>query len=353
MTELIQPPAPGGDLEASWGAAVTEGVNRMEMMFPSGGLARQYAGGCGFAPLPVNHRGVARTGGINPFTVRYVKQSETDPSIPYEGWEIYMPAGCVAVGQACNPMNPNAYRMKEGKREELTGWYRMPSPSDNPADGDAWPVKVHAKCCAAISGVDEFEDWPKQYIWANVEKDGMTQQERETDQNDVGDTFSTTVGVIGWKEFEKDDGTTEMRSSYSHAVKTPINVMDMTAATLFLLFFAFEVDEDSVELTFDRLFVRNRAFTAAGATYVADGMTEIEKLSEAIYLKISANTAPYTGEIKAYQTITDPQGDALSVPEQAQADKGVGEILVRLYTLKNGHVIGNYLTALQNIQLYQ
>ena len=352
MTELIQPPAPGGDLEASWGAAVTEGVNRMEQMFPSGGLARQYAGGCGFAPLPANRRS-ERKDGPSPFEIRRVEENE-DAGIPYDGWEIYMPAGCVSVGSTCQPMNPKAYREKDGgEREDLPGWYRMPAPSEEPEDGDVWIVQVHAKCCAAISGVDEFAYWPKCYAWANVEKSDMTQQEREENVNDVGDTFSSSVGVIHWREVEKADGTKEIVPKYIRGVKTPIHVMDMEKATPFLLYFAFEVDEDDATLSFDRLFVRNRIFSAAGASYAANGMTEIETDDEAVYLKISAETTPYTAEIKSYKTIDDPDGETLSVPEQAESDKGNGDVLVRLYDLKNGHVIGNYLSSIQNIQIYQ
>lgn len=289
---------------------------------------------------------------LSPFAVRYVEENE-DAGIPYTGFEIYMPTGCVSVGNACEPMNPKAYREKDGEREDIDDWYRMPMPDETPDDGDWWSVNVHAKCCAALSGVDEFAEWPKRYAWASVEKRTKTQQEREEEVNDVGDTFSSTVGSIYWREVVLEDGTTEMRHGFIHTVKTPINVYDPTTATPFLLFFAFEVDEDDATLAFDRLFVRDMSFSAAGATYLSNSMTEIETDVEAVYLKISANTSPYTAEIKSYKTISDPDDETLSVPAQAEADKGVGEILVRLYTLKNGHVTGNHLSSLQNIQLYQ
>lgn len=351
MTEIVQPPYAGQPLRASWAVAVSDGVNRLGVMGPSRMLVREFAGGCGFEPLPANNRWRVGGVGLAPFAARYVKESDADTSIPYTGWEIYLPAGCVAVGSTCTPMNPKAYRLDaNGERKDEVGWYRMPDPGDH-TTGDDWLIVVHAKCCAALSGIDAFQDWPRRYLWAAVEEvpGDMTQEEREENVNNVGDTFADTVGTIVWKE--NDDG--DEYAAYTHTVKTPIFLRDEFTPRQFALYTAFEVDEDDLTLSLDRLFVRNLVFNAAGASFVADGMTEIETDAEAVYLKISALTTPYTGEVKSYSSITNPDGETMTVPEQVQADRQDGEIWLQLYGLKNGHVVTDGHDAIRNIQLYQ
>lgn len=286
---------------------------------------------------------------LAPFAARYVEE-DADKGIPYSGWEIYLPAGCVAVGSACTPINPKAYRIKDLERKDEVGWYRMPDPGGHET-GDDWLIVVHAKCCAALSGIDEFADWPRRYLWAAVEEGpgDMTQEEREENVNDVGDTFADTVGTIVWQE--NDDGAEY--AQYAHTVKTPIFLRDDVTPRQFALYTAFEVDEDDLTLSLDRLFVRNLVFDAAGASFVADGMTEVGTDAEAVYLKISALTTPYTGEVKPYATITNPDGETMTVPEQVQADRQDGEIWLQLYGLKHGHVVTDGHDAIRNIQLYQ
>lgn len=300
----------------------------------------------------VDYHGVASEGMIYPFAVRLVTQSDADPSIAYDGWEIYLPTGCVSVGSTCASMNPPAYRLgANGEEVVQPGWFRLPAPALEGEDAKAWPVIIHAKCAAAISGTDSFSEWPKQYVWAEMQKDSLEidQSYREDDENDVGDAFSTTVGVVRWRSSES-DGSTELTWSYFHAVKTPVNLA--YTRPNFEIFTAFTVDEDDVSIALDRIFVRNMVLSAAGATFLCDGMTELDKDDEMVYLKISAQTKPYTAEIKAYRQQM-VSGEVLTVPEQIESERQNGEIYELLYVLKNGHVVTNNLASLQNIQIYQ
>ena len=56
MFEKIPVPVKGQPALASWGAGITNRVNELCSMVPSGGLARDGVTGTGFAPLPANKR---------------------------------------------------------------------------------------------------------------------------------------------------------------------------------------------------------------------------------------------------------------------------------------------------------
>ena len=340
-------------MRASWAAAVTEGLNSLGVMGPAHTLVRDGAGGFGFAPLPANNR--FRTGIklIEPFTFRYVEESDDDDvseRTPYTGWEIYMPRGCVSIFSTCEPINPKAYRETDDGKKELDGWYRMPEPAGEKSDQTDWSVVVHAKCCAGLTGIDSLNDRPKKYAWAEIRDEAMTQEERDEDVNDVGDTFSAVVGSVSFRENEE---TGDLEPVCTHSIRTPILLREDSSAEPFSLLTYFSVDDDEVSLSLDRLFIRNASFSTAGATYIATDMTEIELDDEAVYLKISAMTNPYTASLKTYKTIRTGKGKDLTVTEQAKADSVNGEMLYLIYQLKNGHVIGKTLNSISNISLYQ
>ena len=359
MTEIVQPPYSGQPLRASWAASVSDGVNRLGVMGPSRMLVREFAGGCGFQPLPANNRWHLN-GSLPPFSLRRVKQSEDHPSIDYDGWEIYLPTGCVTVGSTCEPLNPKAYRLDEnGEHKDEIGWYRLPAPPDG-SDGDLWNVAVHAKPSAAKAGVDEFQSWPKNYVWAEIhdteeddngsEEDGEEDDgEDDDDASSVGDALTVTVGTVRWADVEN---VTDPVSTYNHFVRTPIFVRDDSKVLPCALYHSFEIDDEELTIQVDKMALRNVGFSAAGASYMMDGMKELDKDSEAIYLKISAETYPYTAEIKEYKELTI-EGEKITIPEQVKQDKKDTDIMLLLYRLENCRVTENHLVSLQNIQLYQ
>lgn len=359
MTEIVQPPYAGQPMRASWAASVSDGVNRLGVMGPSRMLVREFAGGCGFQPLPANNRWHLN-GSLPPFSLRRVKQSEDHPSIDYDGWEIYLPTGCVTVGSTCAPLNPKAYRLDEnGEHKEEIGWYRLPAPPDG-SDGDIWNVVVHAKTNAAKAGVDEFQAWPKHYVWAEIhdvneddegsEDEGETDDGEETDDaSDVGDALTVTTGTVTWADVEN---VTDTVPTINHSVRTPIFVPDESQVLQFALYYSFEIDDEELTIKVNKMALRNIGFSAAGATFVMDGMKELDKDSTAIYLKISAATSPYTAEVKEYKELT-VDGEKITVPEQAAGDKQATDIMLLIYRLENCRVTENYLVSLQNIQLYQ
>lgn len=345
----IETPVRGTPLRASWAADVTDAVNALAPMSAPGLLARQGMGGTGFARVPENRRGQALTG-VSLFAIRKVVQGNDAPTVPYTGWEIYMPNGCVSVGATCQALNPRAYRTVDGETVYEEGWYRLACPADEPDRATSWPVVVHAKCCAALEGVDTFSEWPKRYVWAEMQNDPgeMTQSEHENAVFDVGDTFSATVGTVIWTF----DDSLNASWAYSQGVRAAITVRETVATAPMALLFAFSVYEDDVELSLERIFVRNQTFSAAGATFIAADLFEVNVAHEAVYLVVNTATTPYTATLQSFASVTSGN-TTLTVPAQVQANRQPGQIWVQLYGLKNGHVTLDNLSALNNLQIYQ
>lgn len=349
-------PVPGGSV---FGAAVARRLNTSRPIVPVGSLYKSDATGFCFQPLPANNRWHLNS--LPPFSLRRVKQSEDNPSIDYDGWEIYLPTGCVTVGSTCAPLNPKAYRLDEnGEHKDEIGWYRLPAPPDG-SDGDLWDVVVHAKPNAAKAGVDEFQAWPKHYVWAEIhdtedetqdsgdEEEGGDGEEEEVDAASVGDALTVVTGNVRWANVEN---VTDPVATITHSVRTPIFVRDESQVLQFALYFSFEIDDEELTIKVDKMALRNISFSAAGASFMIDGMKELDKESEAIYLKISAETYPYTAEIKEYKELTI-EGEKITIPEQVKQDKKDTDIMLLLYRLENCRVTENNLVSLQNIQLYQ
>lgn len=347
MNGNIIAPQRGDPFLSTWAQQITAGVNAFGAVGPARGLVRDGFGGIGFEPLPENQRvriGVA----LYPFTLRYVN-ANAESGIPYNGWEIYLPTGCVSIGSTCLPMNPPAYRVKDGKDVNEPYWYRLPSPDQNGVDGDRWHCVVHAKTCSAISGVDEIESWPKSYVWAEIHDKDRDDEEADEDASDIGDTFSSVVCEVAWTT-DKDGNVVK---TCLNTIKVPIHVRaDGEKTEPFRLEWVFEVDEDELKITLKNIYLRNMAYSAAGASFVSYEMHEIEKTTEDVYLKIDTATRPYQAEVKEYKNLT-VNGETLTIPEQIQQEATPTDLMLLLYRLDGkGRVKGNMLYTLQNIQMY-
>ena len=348
MTGNIRAPQRGDPFLSTWAQQITAGVNAFCAVGPSRGLVRDGFGGIGFEPLPENRRGIKAGIGVLPFTLRHVEQ-DSDAGIPYTGWEIYMPTGCVSIGSTCLPMNPPAYRVKDGDDVNEPGWFRLPAPDKDPSDGDIWYCVAHAKTCSAISEVDEIESWPKGYVWAEIHDKNREDVEADEDTSDIGDMFSSVVDEVSWSEDE--DGN--VVNACLNTIKGPIHVRaDGEKTEPFRLEWVFEVDEDELKIELKNLYLRNLAFSAAGASFVSYEMHEIEKTTEDVYLKIDTATRPYQAEVKEYKNLT-VNGETLTIPEQIQQEATPTDLMLLLYRFDGkGRVKGNMLSTLQNIQMY-
>jgi len=276
-------------------------------------------------------KAVAATSALRPFAVRYVEQGD---GIPYTGWEIYLPLGCVTVNSTCTPLNPKATRTVEDDEgnqttTELGGWYRMKSPS---LAGASYPVlrrvNVHVKCNAAHYGVDEIDNWPRSYFWASID---------EATYMHAGDTINANVGSIRFTSADEREIT--------QTVDTPIVT---TAATnrRFELVHAFEVDGNNLTLTLRKLCVRNPSFAAAGRTFSMEDLTEIDADKEYVYLKLDTQNG--VAELKTY---SDEDGE--TAEDQILEETGDFDIFVRLYEMEDGMVVNDDRDNLNNVQVYK
>ena len=89
MTGAVPVPARGQPMKASWAAAVTERVNGLCAMAPSGMLARDGVGGMGAQPLPANLRERAKASAKTlPWLCKAAADGQGEPY-----FTVYLPAG--------------------------------------------------------------------------------------------------------------------------------------------------------------------------------------------------------------------------------------------------------------------
>lgn len=350
MTETIQTPFRGQKPRAEWAAAVTDGLNRLGMMGPSRMLVRESAGGCGFEPIPANNRWHAIGASLSPFAVRKVEAND-DAGIPYTGWEIYLPSGCAALSDTCLPLNPKAEREDaDGNTYNPVGWHVL-SVDGDPSDDDWFEVYVHLKPLAGVSGVDEFEDYPKSYLWAEMHKMG----EPFPDYSRAGDAMCVKVGVVHFENVTVGDET-KLVGKYTHSLKYPVHAA-YAKAEEFQLWSAFkpvELEGGNCQLELEKIYLRNPTFSAAGTTFSSSGLAEIEPDAKSVYLKIETATNPPTAEIMSFEDdATDGGSSAIEQVAQAQSELTDTNLFILLYSLDNGFVVGDNRKSAMNIQIYK
>jgi len=280
---------------------------------------------------------------IKPFSCRYVNQDSIE-GIPYSGWEIYLPDGCVCVNVTAKPMNPRAYRMVGSNaggnetpvRQYLEGWYRMP---EEELDQYGKFVVIRVKCNSAVSGVDEISDWPVCHLWAEVCRSSVRSH---------GDVISEIVGEVRYST----SGESTVRS-YRQTVDSPIITTASTNGN-FELLHEFEVDSDEVSLELEKIYVMNPSFAAAGRTFdaggttgVMEGLTEIDKDAEYVYLKVDTQTG--TASLKTFSETEG--GDSINTQVLQESTDFV--LMIRLYQMEDGVVVYDNRRNLNNVQIYK
>lgn len=306
--------------------------------------------GFGFSPLPANRRDKRPTAeGWNGFKVRHVV-SDSDAGIPYTGWEICLPSGCLNVNSTCIPINIQATRVNEdGDEEPLDDWYRMPFPDASPSDGDEWIVMVHAKVGCGISGVDSLQSFDKNYLFAEAHERQRSSSEASDDMSFCGDGFSAAVCEIKF-EMHEADGSEELKPNIRRTVSTPLS-LTVSRNREFELAWMFEVDDEDLTIDVKRMFIRNQTFSAAGTTFSSNTLTEIPLNAKYVYLKISASSNPYTGSVITYAQ--ESRGNGISAAGNVLSDIGPTDIAIRLYVLDNCRVTEDDRDGARNIQLYK
>lgn len=274
---------------------------------------------------------------VKPFTVRY-----------HEGqWEIYMPSGCVNVGDTCAPINPPATTGGNAHADDPDGWrvlYLDESNGTTGTDGDGnsyreWNVAVHAKTSAKMYGVDDLNAPARRLVWAGV-KDALKSEPSMTDaeryRDTPGDAFSCTVARVRatTASGETVRKVTQLRS-------TPVDVGDVPAPTGFDLVWYFSVAGGALNV--EKVYCLRQLMAVAGISVSGDEMTDVTD-AENVYARI--DTADMSNGEGLISVVADPGDD--------EYESNSLITWLALYTMKGNAITGDYReNSLKNVQLYR
>lgn len=334
LTDIPIPvPARHSPISAKWAGDMTRAMNARRLVAGKGIRLLKSPSGTIVESTAVGTAAANRAEAPRPFACRYATSDETGG---YNGWEIYLPPGCVNIGSAFSPLNPKA-RRKDGKtgqsKETEDGWHRLgllggSDTANMAASGgiamDTFTVEIHCKRFAALEGVDGFEDIPKAYLWAEMRSSNLFNSEdapKDDFTADLGDTFSAAVGRITVKEREATPGTAasspgdRYERTHHNSASGCVYVSADRASEGFDLLFSFNVavNGDETQLGVSRVYMTNKAFNAAGVTFVGNRVDELDMDCAAayvsIYLKIDTAQQSPVGSILVNEGEAQPDPD--------------------------------------------
>lgn len=272
---------------------------------------------------------------ILPFTCRFHKTEDDETG----KFEIYLPNGCVAVGEECAAINRHAKEV-DGHEDDADCWrlicfvdnstywnqYAKPrtyAEAYTDQNGEEhsrnvtryeWGIYVHAKTSAKEYNVDRLE-WDARrlfYVSArplDISNNASVESQADLDarywnKNKAGDEFSVCVGkiiverrVIGSKIV-----TT---SKYEHYRRTSI-AMTARDRTGFGLVWYFSVHDDGYLKT-EKVYCVKQSLSAAGITIQGPEMSDVTNAAESIYAKIKTNPLNPDANSGTVEVVCDPQ----------------------------------------------
>lgn len=303
--------------------------------------------------------GASAAYGTRPWTVRkHVTADDEDGK-----WEIWLPTGCMAVGETLTPINLAASEVS-GHADEKPGWYLIKlNESEGAAEtsttgsGDAavttvsrtWDIIAHAKTSAKINGVDELNASARRLLYVSARKRRVSGDSAQTDEERVantwGDEFSQIVATVTIGTRQQGQGGAQPFRKIEQTASAPISVQGKEAAGFALVWY-FSVDTTDGGLSVARLFCVRQAVTAAGFTLQGAQMTEIALNARKIYAKVITNPLQYSSVQNQVEVVTDP---SISFPT---ADNFVTWLW--LYAMESNAVEADYrATSLANVQVYR
>lgn len=238
-------------------------------------------------------------------------------------WEIWLPPGCMAVGEDLQNLNPAASETS-GHDDDEDGWRILPideqqgQPTIDTTEGtgdDAvrtvareWLVVAHAKTAARLDGVDAIDKPAKRYLYVATKKLLTAQEEQQqTDEERAddawGDEFAQTVGRIEVGTVTKGGKTTAYRKATQYA-RAPLSVQGCPR-TGFDLEWTFGFDADGW-LAVKKVYCVRPTLTAAGITLSGPDMTEVTGAQASVYAKVKTNPLQ-VGNNGEVEVVIDPQ----------------------------------------------
>lgn len=265
-------------------------------------------------------------------------------------WEIWLPPGCMSVGETLRPLNKPA-KEKSGHADDKDGWYAIYLDESEGAATTVtaggvttvyrdFEIIAHAKTRAYLDGVDAINGTAKKYLFVSSRKILTTQESaQQTDADRVrdtwGDEFSQLVARV------RVGTTTGPFRKIEQFVGAPISVQGKSPGGFDLAWdFSFASDG---RLSVARLFCLRNVLAAAGISLEGPQMTELTGVSSSIWARIGTNPLNPSGA-GAVEVLADPSG--ISSSDYVT--------WIRLYDM-TGYAVASDLRAasLANVQVYR
>ena len=352
-------PVPQGrdGVTGEWAARLTRRVNALRVLFGNGFrvLSRGPDGVRVECVAVAAERAAAP---LAPWTVRHhTTEDDADGQ-----WEIYLPSGCMSVGEPLQNLNKAASETSghDGDGEDVKpdppAWRIFPVDENEGTpltqkEGDAtktyreFNVVAHAKTLARLNGVDAINKPAKRYLYVSAKR-ALTaaELEQETEEDKAkdawGDEFSQVVARIEVGTITKAGKTTPYRK-ITQIARAPISVAARPRCGFDLEWvFGFK---DNGFLEVKNVYCVRQLASAAGFTLRGPEMTEVKDAQETIYAKILTNPLDpeSAGQVNVLKDPSNPKRDDYNT-------------WLRLYDISYNAVKGDYRAhSLVNIQIYR
>lgn len=301
--------------------------------------------GMGGAAINGTPGGGAVDAGIRPFRVRYHELGEGNGQ-----WEIYLPPGCLSVGDVCKVLNRRA-DAATGHEDDGEDWYVFrldeSSAGDGSSSGDGtaeaertFRVVVHGKPRAMRDGIDSLKSaaGPGVSVTAvpnAVTSGGDVREEPSDDElGNWGDAFRQVVANVTVTV-----GENGVSRSVRQIWSDPISVGTREDRPFDLVWWFAAKDDGDLEVKNVYCVRQNASLAGTDMAIDPDAMTDVKDAERAVYLHVITQSGANVGEV-----LTDPT-NTNATDEQTW---------VLLYLMKENCVVSDSRTTnLANIQYYR
>lgn len=273
-------------------------------------------------------------------------------------WEIWLPTGCMAVGETLTPINLAASEVS-GHADDKPGWYLIKLDEDEGSaetstDGEGtdqvtttsrtWDIIAHAKTRAKVYGNDVVDASFRRLLYVSARKrltaaESDAQTAAQSVANTWGDEFSQVVATVTIGTRTQGQGEAKSFRTIVQRASAPISVQGKAAAGFDLVWY-FGVADDG-GLSVERVLCVRTVAQAAGMALTGPEITEVQGATKGIWAKIVTNPLAHQNQVEVVVDPTNTQG---------------GDFLtwLWLYGMTSDAVAADYrTTALANVQVYR
>lgn len=297
--------------------------------------------------------GAAVKTSIEPWTVRFHATEDDD-----EGqWEIWLSPGCMSVGGTLTPINKPASEAS-GHGDDKPGWYVLQLDEDEGAATTAttgsedsqetttartWEIIAHAKTSAKMYGVDELDASARRLLYVSARKRRVSGDSAQTNEerarNTWGDEFSQVVAIVSVGTRTQGQGETHPFRNIVQTADAPISVQGRVRSNFDLEWYL-SVNDESGELSVEKVYCRRVSQSAAGMTLTGPDYVDVTGAEDTIYARIDTNGAAEN----VLDVVMDPSSTS------------GGDLVtwLKLYDISNNAVRSDYrASSLVNVQVFR